>query len=73
MTKKLNYSISGGLRIDKETFDLINKISNDLGIRNTHITRILLRAKCEEIINEGIENFSLLISGRKKKMKGELK
>jgi hypothetical protein len=71
MTKKLNYNLSGGLRIDKETFDLINKISNDLMVRNTDIVRILLRAKCEEIEAEGIENFSLVIAGRKKKMKGE--
>tara|TARA_Y100000034_G_scaffold136424_1_gene212814 strand:- start:902 stop:1129 length:228 start_codon:yes stop_codon:yes gene_type:complete len=71
MVKKLNFNIGGGLRIDKETFDLINKISNDLGVRNTDIVRILLRTKCEEITNEGVENFSLVISGRKKKMKGE--
>jgi len=70
MTKKLNFNIGGGLRIDKETFDLINKISNDLGVRNTDITRILLRTKCEEIIHQGVENFSLVISGRKKIMKG---
>ena len=71
MTKKLNFSVSGGLRMDKETFDLISKISNDLGVRNTDIIRILLRTKCEEITNEGVENVSLVISGRKKKMKGE--
>ena len=70
MVKKLNFNIGGGLRIDKETFDLINKISNDLGVRNTDITRILLRVIRLQIEAKGIENYELVIAGKKKKLKG---
>ena len=71
MAKKLNYIIgTGGLRTDKETYDFINKISNDLGVRNTDISRILLRVIRLQIEAKGIENYELVIAGKKKKLKG---
>ncbi|MAG50374.1 hypothetical protein CL621_01885 [archaeon] len=63
----LNYKITN-LRVDKETMDLINQISSDLGVRNSEVTRLLLKKVSKEIINEGLENFELVIAGKRRSM-----
>ena len=42
MQGKLNYALKD-LRLDKEMMEKINKLSEDLNIRNTLVARILLK------------------------------
>lgn len=62
---KKNYRLKD-LMLSQQEKELLDKISQSIGIRSTEVARLLLHQRLDEIRREGFENFSLCVVGTKR-------
>jgi len=63
MSKK-NYRLRD-LLLSSEDMELLNKIADDLCLKNSDLARMLLKQKLMQIKSEGLNSFELAIVGKK--------
>lgn len=65
---KKNYRLKD-LMLDQKEIELLNEVSNQIGLRNSDLARFILKQELQRIKALGCNNYSLAIVGDKNKKK----
>lgn len=65
MGQRLNCRLRD-LKLSSEDLNLVNEISNSIGMKNSDLVRLILHQQLKQIKASGISNFQLAIIGDRK-------